>query len=89
MDLYRIDNMDSMDSTHFTMVARASVTPTDKGPILSLLTWIMSAAMLLAVVIKITLSTTIFGRRCLEDLFLFFALVSEHSSVDNVKRVAG
>ncbi|KAI1172929.1 hypothetical protein F4777DRAFT_590240 [Nemania sp. FL0916] len=55
------------------MNRREAVTSSDLGPVVSLVTWIVEASVILAVVIKFTLSSTIPGRRSRDDIALFFA----------------
>ncbi|KAI0883456.1 uncharacterized protein GGS22DRAFT_31024 [Annulohypoxylon maeteangense] len=54
---------------------REAITASNLGPVVSLLTWIMEAAVVIAVGVKFTLSSIIPGRRNREDAVLFFATV--------------
>ncbi|CAJ2502291.1 Uu.00g096850.m01.CDS01 [Anthostomella pinea] len=55
------------------MDKREAITASNLGPVVSLLTWIMGASILLAVGIKFTLSTVMPGKRYMEDAALFLA----------------
>ncbi|KAH9908479.1 hypothetical protein F4778DRAFT_717358 [Xylariomycetidae sp. FL2044] len=55
------------------MDRRVAVTPDNMGPIVSLVTWITEAAVLIAVAVKLTLSSIIPGKRNAEDIVLFLA----------------
>ncbi|OTA98289.1 hypothetical protein M426DRAFT_28588 [Hypoxylon sp. CI-4A] len=57
------------------MDKRETITASNLGPIVSLLTWIMTATVLLAVAIKFTLSSIIPGRRNSEDVALILATI--------------
>ncbi|KAI2466143.1 hypothetical protein F4781DRAFT_366040 [Annulohypoxylon bovei var. microspora] len=54
---------------------REAITASNLGPVVSLLTWIMEAAVVIAVGVKFTLSSIIPGKRNREDAALFFATV--------------
>ncbi|KAI6081283.1 hypothetical protein F4821DRAFT_249690 [Hypoxylon rubiginosum] len=55
------------------MDKREAITASNLGPVVSLLTWIMAAAVLIAVGIKFTLSSIIPRKRNREDVALFLA----------------
>ncbi|KAI1455325.1 hypothetical protein F4805DRAFT_436384 [Annulohypoxylon moriforme] len=57
------------------MDKREAITEDNLGPVVSLLTWIMAAAVIIAVGIKFTLSSIIPGKRNREDVALFLATV--------------
>lgn len=54
---------------------REAITASNLGPVVSLLTWIMEAAVVIAVSVKFTLSYIKSGRRNRENVALLFATV--------------
>jgi hypothetical protein len=58
------------------MDQREAITADNVGPVVSLLAWIMEAAVIIAVIVKFTLSSMIIGKRHTEDVALFVATVS-------------
>lgn len=57
------------------MDKREAITAVNLGPVVSVLTWVMTASVLLAVGIKLTLSSLIPKRRNKEDVALCLATV--------------
>ncbi|KAI0183319.1 hypothetical protein EV127DRAFT_517065 [Xylaria flabelliformis] len=55
------------------MEKREAITASNLGPVVSVLTWIVEASVLIAIGIKFTLSSIIPGKRNREDLALFLA----------------
>lgn len=60
------------------MDKREAITASNLGPVVSLLTWILEATVVIAVGVKFTLSSVIPGRRRREDSALFLATVRQN-----------
>ena len=67
------------------MYKREAITDSNVGPVLSLLTWIMEASVIIAVGIKFVLSSVMHAKRLKEDIALSLATVSAryHFSASN------
>jgi hypothetical protein len=57
------------------MDKREPITDSNLGPVVSVLTWITVASVVIAVGIKVTLSTVVLRKRIAEDTALFLATV--------------
>lgn len=63
------------------MDKRESITASNLGPVVSVLTWIVEASVIIAVGIKFTLSFVIPGKRSAEDAALLLATVKKTQTV--------
>lgn len=66
------------------MDKREAITASDLGPVVSLMTWILEAAVVIAVGVKFTLSSIIPGERRREDGVLILATVSNQDLLQHL-----
>jgi hypothetical protein len=57
------------------MDKRVAISDSNLGPVVSLLSWIMAASVIIAVCTKVVLSSFVHGKRITEDVALFLATV--------------
>ena len=62
------------------MDKREPITADNLGPVVSVVAWVIIVSVIIAVTIKIALSTVVLGKRIVEDIVLLFATVRNRKS---------